>query len=288
MTGDRLRDEIARIPSVRSHTATFVGMVDGFAMVNTGDTQITIPCIGYYPPIVGDAVQVEWRNGRAAVVGPAVTRSPLGEITGTGSPRAEVTVDGEPFLLPYRDGYTPVMADTVEVNWATGVIQGALSVAPVAPEAPGSPGAGSTPFDITVRANNSGRYDTSYSSWWGQDPWASDNNDGIWVYGNDIRDSIGATATFTSISIFLPLLQQLGSCSIGVHAHAAIPGGAPTISFLSALSPRGGWVPIDLSYAPYLAVGGRGIGVTSPSGGLNRWTGVSDAYSGALRFTGTR
>jgi len=76
MTGDRLRDQIARIPSVRSHTATFVGMDDGFAVVNTGDTQIRVPCVGYYPPRVGGSVQVEWRGGQAAVIGPAVTKNP--------------------------------------------------------------------------------------------------------------------------------------------------------------------------------------------------------------------
>jgi len=290
MTGDRLRDQIARIPSVRSHTATFVGMDAGFAVVNTGDTQIRIPCVGYYPPQIGGSVQVEWRDGRAAVIGPAVTRNPMGTITGTGSPKAEVTVDGVAYLLPYEAWYTPVVSDLVSVDWQREVIVGALSVAPDVPDVPIPPGGGSTPFDLTVRANNSGKWDTTYSNWWGgSEVWASNNNNGIWVYGNDVLGSVGAAASFSSIEIYLPLIGQAGSCVVGVHDHPSIPGGAPSIHSTSTLSPRGGWVTIDISYAPYVSAGGRGIGVAAPSGGYNRWAGVgSDSLSGALRIRGTR
>lgn len=290
MTGDRLRVQVARIPSVRSHTATFVGMDDGFALVNTGDTQIRIPCVGYYPPRVGATVQVEWRDGKPAVIGPAVTRNPLGTITGTGSPKAQVTVDGVAYLLPYEAWYTPVVGNTVSVDWQREVIVGALSVAPPTPVAPSTPGVGKKPFDITVRAQNSGKFDFRPGyGWWGSDPWASNNNNGIWTYGNAIKDALGASAAVTSISIFLPLLEQAGSCSIGVHAHPNIPGGAPSITSTAPLNPRGGWVALDVSVAVYLAAGGRGIGVTSPSGGINRWKSVfDDSYSGAVRLIGTR
>src|SRR5690554_4119480 len=102
MTADRLRRQIAAIPNVRSHTATFVRMDGGLAVINTGDTQIKVPCPGYFPPRAGMTVQVEWRGGFPSVVGPAVTRNPIGTITGTGSPLAEVTVDGVAYNLPYE------------------------------------------------------------------------------------------------------------------------------------------------------------------------------------------
>src|SRR3546814_18585664 len=95
MTGDRLRDQVARIPSVRSHTATFVRAEDGLAVINTGNTQIKVPCVGYYPPRVGMTVQVEWRDGKPAVIGPAVTRNPLGELTGTGSTKPGGPICGD-------------------------------------------------------------------------------------------------------------------------------------------------------------------------------------------------
>jgi len=289
VTGDRLRDQVARIPAVRSHTATLVRMEDGFAVVNTGNTQIKVPCVGYYPPRVGGSVQVEWRGGRAAVIGPAVTRNPLGEITGTGSPKAEVTVDGVAYLLPYEAWYTPVVSDVVSVDWQREVIVGALSVTPVAPVAPDAPPVGSTPFDLVVKATNSGKWDTTYSNWWGgSEVWASNNNEGIWVYGNDVKDAVGASATVSRILMYLPLITQAGSCSVGTHAHSGIPGGAPSIGSLTPLSPRGGWVELPLSFAAYLTAGGRGVGVTAPSGGFNKWVGVSDSFSGALRIIGTR
>lgn len=290
MTGNRVLEQVARIPTVRSHTATFVRMEDGFAVVNTGTTQIKIPCVGFYPPIVGDPVQVEWRAGRAAVVGAAVPRNPIGTITGTGSPKATVTVDGVEYLLPYRDGYAPTMSDTVEVNWATGVIQGALSVAPVVPDAPDTPVAGLTPFDVTVRAQNSGKWSTTYSNYFGgSEVWAGTTTDGLWVYGNSVLDALGSAATVTRIEIFLPLISQTGNCEVGTHAHFSIPGGAPSIGSLTPLSPRGGWVELPVAFGAYLAAGGRGIGVTDGAGGFTKWRGVgADALSGALRIIGTR
>lgn len=291
MDGDYLRFKVASIPTIRSHTATFVRMVGGLAVINTGDTQITVPCVGYYPPVVGDTVQVEWRNGSPAVVGPAVPRNPIGTITGTGSPKAEVTVDGVAYLLPYRAGYTPTVSDSVEVNWATGVIQGALSEAPVSPEEPSSPGGGSASFDVTVLAAGSGKYDFAWSNWWGgSEVWASNNNQGIWWYGNAFRTAVGAGASISRLLIYLPLISQVGNCSIGVHAHPSRPGGAPTIGSAVPLSPRGGWVELPDSFATYLQAGGRGVGVTAPGGGLTKWRGAPspDSRSGALRAIGTR
>src|SRR3546814_17790250 len=79
-------------------------------------------------------VQVEWRDGKPAVIGPAVTRNPIGEITGTGSPKAEVTVDGVVSLLPYESWYEPVVADVVSVDRQREVIVGSLSASPDVPD----------------------------------------------------------------------------------------------------------------------------------------------------------
>jgi len=284
----RIAAKLARVPSVRSMTGVFVEMDGPLAVVNVGDSTITIPCIGFYPPAAGMVVQVEWRDGRPAVTGPARPLNPIGTITATGSPRATVSVDGETYLLYYRSGYTPTVGHTVEINWATGIIQGQVTgvETPTAPStAPPKPSSFS---GLKVKARSSGRYQ---GSWWGDsDPWASNNNDGIWTYGNRIKDAI-AGATITRVEIYLPLLQKLGNCSIGTHPHSAIPSGAPDISNLEALSSkqRDGWVRLPLSFATYLAAGGRGIGVTAPGGGLNKWRGVDrDSDSGALRFAGTR
>lgn len=291
MTGTRLRDQVANIPTVRSHTAQFVRMEGPLALINTGNTQIRIPCVGYYPPRTGMTVQVEWRDGKPAVIGPAVTRNPIGEITGTGSPKAEVTVDGVAYLLPYESWYEPVIADVVSVDWQREVIVGKLSTSPAAVEEPDPPSAPVAPFDVTVRATGSGKYDDNYNNWWGgSEVWASNNNDGVWVYGNTIRDAVGPGAQFTRIDMFLPLISQTGSCSIGLHSHPSIPGGAPSIGSLVTLNQRGGWVQLPTEWAAFLtAEPGRGVGVVAPSGGLTKWRGVAqDSLSGALRLQGNR
>ena len=285
---ERIAAELAAVPSIRSMTGVFVRMAGPLAVVNVGDSTITIPCIGFYPPAAGMVVQVEWRDGKPAVTGPARPLNPIGTITATGSPRATVSVDGESYLLYYRAGYTPGVGHTVEINWATGIIQGQVTGVdtPTAPET--APPKSSSFSGLKVKARESGRYQ---GSWWGDsDPWASNSNDGIWTYGNRIKDAI-AGATISKIEIYLPLLSKLGNASIGTHPHSSIPGGAPNISNLEALSSseRDGWVRLPLSFATYLAAGGRGLGVTAPGGGLNKWRGVDrDSDSGALRFAGTR
>lgn len=288
-------DDLARMfgesTSSRSETAVFVRMIGRLAVVNIGTSTVTIPCVGFYPPVVGMPVRVDWMNGSPAVTGPVRPLNPLGKITGTGNPLATVTVDGTAYTLPYRAGYTPTVNDDVEINWATGVIQGKVT-AVVNPESPGESTGGSTPFDVTVRASNSGRYQSG-SGWWGNDPWASSSNQGIWVYGNRIRDAVGG-GTVTACYVFLPLISQVGLASIGVHAHPSIPGGAPTIA-PGSLAPlplggRNGWIAVGASAGTYLAVGGRGLGVLAPGGGgYTRWRGTSaDGMSGAVRLVGTR
>lgn len=281
--------QLAQQTSAQSQTGIFVRMDGRFAVVNVGQSTIIIPCVGFYPPVTGMPVRVDWVNGAAAVTGPVRPLNPLGTITATGSPRATVAVDGVSYILYYRSGYTPAVGHIVEINWATGIIQGQIT-GQESPEVPGESGGGDTPFTVTIRAANSGRYQPG-SGWWGNDPWASSNNDGIWVYGNRIRDAVGS-GTVTRADAYLPLISEVGLASIGVHSYASIPGGAPGIGTLSpmALGARNGWVRLPASFATFLAAGGRGIGVTAPGGGgYTRWRGTSsDSLSGAIRISGIR
>lgn len=281
-----MQQKLAEMTTARSETGVFVRMDGRFAVVNIGTSTVTVPCVGFYPPVVGMAVRVDWINGSPAVSGPVRPLSPLGVITATGTPRATVTVDGTPYLLFYRAGYTPALNDQVEINWATGIIQGKITGADN-PSSPGESGAGQTPFEVVVRAANSGRFE---SSWWGNDPWASNSNVGIWTYENRALDAVGV-ANVTTCDIYLPLVQEVGNLSIGVHTHPAIPGGAPTITSLVpySLGSRSGWIRLPSTFGPFLAAGGRGIGVTAPGGGFNKWRGTAaDSLSGALRISGTR
>lgn len=284
---DDLARLIAESSSSRAETGVFVRMDGRLAVVNIGTSTVTIPCIGFYPPVVGMAVRVDWTNGSPAVTGPVRPLNPLGVITATGIPRATVTVDGKPYVLYYRSGYTPALNDQVEVNWATGIIQGKITGAEE-PPIPNEGGGSASPFEVVIRATDSGRYQ---SSWWGNDPWASNNNSGIWTYANRVPEGVGSNASITSSEIYLPMVEQRGNCSIGVHSHPSIPGGPPSISSLAPLasSGRSGWVPLPAGYDAFLLAGGRGIGMTAPGGGYNVWRGTaSDSMSGALRIRGMR
>lgn len=277
---------LARQSTSRSETAVFVRMDGRFAVVNVGTSTVTVPCVGFYPPVTGMPVRLDWVNGSPSVTGPVRPLNPMGVISAAGTPRAGVTVDGVEWTLPVMDSYTPVVGDQVAINWSMGVIMGKLAAVD-SPEAPPESGGGEKPFTVTVRAAQSGRFQ---NSWWGNDPWASSNNDGIWTYGNRVRDAVGG-GTVTSIQIYLPLVQKLGNCAIGVHPHSSIPGGAPAIGTLTTLSQsqRSGWVTLPTSFGTYVAAGGRGVGVTAPGGGYNIWRGVAaDSLSGALRISGTR
>lgn len=284
-----LARQLAGVTSARSETALFVRMDDRFAVVNIGLSTVTIPCVGFYPPVAGMAVRVDWVNGSPAVTGPVRPLSPLGKITATGTPRATVTVDGVAYLLYYRAGYTPTLGDDVEVNWATGIIQGKVTGISN-PKPPDESGGSAVPFDVTVRAADSGRYQSG-SGWWGRGPWASSSNSGAWVYANRVKDAVGS-GTVTRAEIYLPLISEVGLASIGVHDYWLLPPGAPSIGTATPLplGGRSGWVTLPGSFGPYLAAGDRGIGVFAPGGGgYTRWRGVDeDGLSGALRLTGTR
>lgn len=273
--------------TVNSSVGVFVRMEERFAVVNIGASTVTVPCIGFYPPLAGMAVRVDWVNGSPAVTGPVRPLNPLGVITATGNPRAMVDVDGVEHSLYYRAGYTPAVNDQVEINWTTGIIQGKVT-GTEEPEPPGETGGGSTPFTLTVRAAGSGRYQSG-SGWWGNDPWASSSNVGIWTYGDRLLGAVGGL-TITAISVYLPLIGEVGLASIGVHPHASLPGGGPTITSLIPmnLGQRNGWVTLPVNFGTYLSAGGRGVGVVAPGGdGYTRWRGVaSDGLSGAIQISG--
>ncbi|WP_157480048.1 hypothetical protein [Leifsonia sp. Root227] len=270
------------IPDVARRTGTFVGLSNGFAVVNVGNTTITVPCVGFTPPVPGIVVQLERRNGQWVVLGPAVALNPIGTIKAGGSPYATVTVDGTDYVLGYRSSYTPTIGNSVEINWATGIIQGAVTVAPSGSADP-NPGAAPTPLSFDpVLASDSGQF---RSRWQSNDVRASDSVSGAWFYNGRVSAAL-AGATVTSIEIYLPLRQALGVCNVGTHGSPTMPGSYTGINGAIPLDPRGGWVALPLSFVAALAAGG-GIAVSSGNGD-NQWSGTqADRLSGALRFRGT-
>lgn len=285
---EKLQRQLADVTSTRSEVAVFVKMDGRFAIINIGTSTITVPCVGFYPPVAGMPVRIDWVNGSPSLTGPVKPLNPLGRITATGAPRATVTVDGVAYSLFYRAGYTPAVNDDVEVNWATGVIQGKITGVTV-PDVPNEVPPEPKGFELVVRAEQSGRFDSG-GRWGNSDPWASNTTRGLWTYNNRVKDALAGAVSINYVDIYLPLVREVGNVSIGLHEYGVLPGFFPVITdpLNLPLGSRGGWLRMP-NWAAFLALGQRGIGVYAPGGGYTVWNGVgTDPMSGALRFNGTR
>ena len=282
---DLILARLATIPDVSQQTAIFVKMVGPLAVVNIGDRSVSVPCSGFYPPLAGMIVQVERRNGRLLLTGPAVPLDPMGVMVSAGTPKALVNSGGVEYLLGLRAGYSPVVGDVVEINWNTAIIQGKVTVAAVPLGTVANPPVTSSPLSTDpVLADGSGSYQ---GRWWMNDVWASNNNDGAWFYGGRIQSAL-VGASISKIEIYLPLMSRIGNVPIGVHSSGSQPGGPVAASMLTALGNRSGWVELPIGFANYLRDNAGGIFVQGGTGS-NRWKGTQkDSLSGALRFQGTR
>lgn len=199
----------SRSDTINTQLGVFRGMAGNLAEVNVNGATVRVPCDGFTPPIPGMSVRVQWVNGSPSVTGPARPLNPRGVITGAGSPRATVTVEGQPYLMYLAAGYTPAVGDVVSIRWdyegglITGKVQGYETPKPPEPVPP--PPQSFT--DLVVRAENSGRFQSGVG-WWGNDPWASSNNNGLWTYGNRVKDALAGASNLVA-DIYLPLVREL-------------------------------------------------------------------------------
>lgn len=282
---DLILHKLAAVPDVDRSLGTFVKMTGAYATVNVGDKSVDIPCPGWYPPVANMAVQLERRNGQLVVTGPSATLNPIGTIAAGGSPKCTVTVDGQNYLLYYRTGYTPTIGDPVEINWATGVVQGKVTGTTADPPPAQNPGGGGGTFtDLVIFAADSGSYN---GGWWTNDVINGDNNTSGWFYQAPLRDSLRGK-NVGKIEIFLNPRETSGYApQVGLHNSWGKPAGAPSVHDQIALEPRSGWVTLPAWWGNWLRDNDGGIGVTAS--GYTVWRGTaSDRYSGALRFAGIK
>ena len=291
-SADVVQRKLADVSRTRSVTGVFVEMVGSLARVNVQGSTVDVRCDGWNPPIPGMPVRVDVTNGSMRVTGPSQTLPARAEVledieSGT---RARITDGVSDWTLSVMAPYVPIPGDVVVVNWFSGHVLGEEAAAPevvVPPEQPQRP----TSFEnLLIQPGGSGKFDLSWSNWWGSDVWASNNNVGAWFYLG--RFSALAGADITRVEIFLPPPHRaVGAAFIGLHGHAGIPGGNPGITNLIPLPTRSGWVQLPTGWGAHLRDNpGHGVGVTSGAGD-NRWPGVGQAgggQSGWLRFAGTR
>lgn len=276
--GDDLARVLTAVPTTGLHTATFVGMIGHLARVRIADVDIDVPIVGAAILRAGETVQMMWLDGSGIVLGPAVPRPSFGTVTAVEPPYATVDVDGSAFSFPYRIGAAPVTGDLVEINWASGIIGGAVSARPVSPVIPPAPTPPDQDVEYVIRALSSWRYETE---WIEGDPRTGPGITSIWIYG-DLTGTLDGV-TLTSIDILLPSAGGADTITIGTHTTTTDPVDPPNLTNLTPTTDAGGWTPIPTALAAAILAGGVGITGDAESA----WTGVlSDPSSGALRFRG--
>jgi len=279
---------LATIPTVRAKTVTYVSRTGTKVTVNVGLTQVTLPFIGMYLPPPGHPVQMELRDDRWIVSGPAVPLPGVGTITVAGSPRASVLAWGVTYSLPFLATYTPVLSDSVSILWSVdgGLITGKQSAtSDVVPPAP-NPGGGTTLYHPPpFTAIGSGSWNGS--NWWTNDVYASASNDGAFFYGSKIRDTIPDGATPVTARIYIPIrtVNVNAPGQMKLHLNATQPAGAPTFSGAASPIPAvSGWHDIPGPWVDYLKANDGGVGFDGGGYWIIRGTG-SDALAGALDIT---
>jgi hypothetical protein len=284
----RVAQQIAEIKPVQSKLAVLAGRDGARAVINIGESTVSVPFVGTSLPPVDHPVQVEVSDGQIRVTGAAVALPPSGTITVAGDGMvATINGYGVDYTLPYLTSSPPAVGDVMQISWSFdgGIIQAKVTSIPTAePPATNAPTGGSfhpAPFTAT----DSGSYG---SRWFTNDVYSSASNDGAWFYGNKIRDSIPDNATITLARIYLNNRQASGSAPLlQLHNAAGKPGG--TVSFIGisfALPARSGWVGIPLGLVDYLKNNSGGLGFAS--GGYTIFRGVAaDGLSGALDIAWT-
>jgi hypothetical protein len=278
--------ELARIPEVKTKLAILVERVGSRVVVNIGLTSVTLPFVGLYLPPVGHAVQMDYRDGRWVVSGPASPLPGEGTITTASTPRAVVTAWGVPYTLRHASSYTPVLNDLVGITWSAdeGIIDGKLSAASGVTPPATNPGGGGlqTYHPPQFTAIDSGSWNGS--RWWTNDVYASASNDGAFFYGSKIRDTIPDSASIISCGVYIPIrtINVNAPGQMRLHLNATKPGGAPTFSgSASPIPATSGWHPVPNAWIDVLKSGNGGIGFDGGGYWIIRGNG-SDAQAGAL------
>lgn len=290
--GDTITRKLAEIPKVSTAVGVFVGLTpEGLARVNVQGSTVDVRLDGWNPPIPGMPVRVETLNGIMRVKGPSQALATRGEVIDVlgGGVSATVLIDGDEYTLPVMAPYSPMVTDTVVVNWQSGHILGEEASAPETSTPDQVPSGGVGFNNLLIQAHSSGKYDDDFLNWYGSgDVRASNNNVGAWFYSGRFASLAGAN--ISRIEIYLPPpWRAVGALFFGLHGHPTRPGGDPGIGSLVSRAQRSGWLDLPDTWGNLLRDNPTwGIGVTSGAGD-NQWPGVpQDGLSGALRFTGTR
>jgi len=287
---------LAEIPNVTILNALYVqSNFDGTAQVDFGQGLVPVAEAGDYTPEAGTAIRVVTVNERTVILGPAVPRPKVGEITATGTPLLTVTTESGEESLPLFIPYTttaPQVGDVVVIDrsYSNGVVMGRLSTFPSSKyETPGAP-VQSGNFSTDFRATDSGTFYIPGGKWSSNDIWATGtgNNTGAWFFASTIADTIPDQAIIRRVQIFLPEYYNAYPSTptqIGLHGDVSRAGN-PSIGTTAAVAAGRGWRDLPTWMGDQLKTGAaKGVGTNGATSGNTKYTGrAGDADSGLLRI----
>ena len=265
---------------------TFVSATATGYTVDVGGGRIPARPFAGYLPEINEPVWVAFIDGWPYVLGPTVTKPGQGTVVSVASGLVTLSTDYGTVIVPYTATLTPTAGQVLKLVWAGGGFAIAvMSAQPGAPLAPlATPIAATTHSDVFT-AGDSGSHQSS--GWWTAQVYASDTNLSAWWYGSKISDTIPATAVVSKVEVYISAQQIYGAApNFALHADLSKPGGAPTLTSITAVPVVPGWVTLPLSFGTALRKGGGSYGIGVAHGGYNIFLSVSqDSLSMALRIT---
>jgi hypothetical protein len=266
---------------------TFVHDVNGRAVVNVGESSITVRYATRYKPQPGDGVLLQFFGNDVRIVGPTAARNGIGKVTAIHDPYLTVLVDGKSYSLPYAVTYQtagPHVNDTVGIDWEKGYVTGAVTAAPTGTNVPVKLTTDQKPFDLYFYAAQSGSYDTSKNRWSSKDLYCDSSHQAAWFYGTKVARSLKDDAYISSVEVYLPLKSRSGAePTVGRHSDAAEKSGGV---YTSDGAVRGwkGWIQLPTAWGDDWKTTPGGVTI---SGGNSIYRGIgTDRQSGKLRIRG--
>lgn len=274
----------------------------GVATVNVAGGVGNLRWVGGYVPVNGDAVLVALTSGFAWVLGSiATTGHPAtGSVTSIpGGGVINVNVGGTSMTCAYVTSYSPVVGDTVALDWATStprvigkIATAAAPTAPPPPAAPpGLPTTGSKTFaavDAASWRDGTWRTDTGDVIQGDAPGYAGHPNNGAWFYGSAPTSLSGITVS--SAQIWLPAgSSSVSTPTIHLYRHTSNTRPGTDVSRVSGpydvTKPWGtaGWYTLNTAAAQAIVTSGGGISITGTP--YSRNNGLSkDGQSGAIKI----
>jgi hypothetical protein len=265
----------------------FVTDVGGRAVVNVGESNITVRYATRYKPLPGDGVILQFFGNDVRIVGPTAARNGIGTVTAIHDPYLTITCDTKTYSLPYTVAYQtagPKVGDTVGIDWEKGYVVGAVTATPTGTTVRVKLTTDQKPFDLSFYATQSGSYDTSKNRWLQGDLYCDSKHQAAWFYGKTVARSLKDDAYISSVEVYLPLRSRLGvEPTVGKHSDA-VEQSAGVSSSQGAVRGWKGWISLPTSWGDIWKVNPGGVTIT---GGQSVYRGIgTDRQSGKLRIRG--